>query len=64
MVSGNTKSLNYAGNDGTCDYSWLAMLLGNAHQFPPKNTKCERKQIDKIRELVIMLLKMTENALT
>ncbi len=27
MGSGNTESLNYAGNDGTCD-----MLLGNAPQ--------------------------------
>jgi len=30
MVSGNTKSLNYVSNDGTCDVSWLTMLLGNA----------------------------------
>ncbi len=30
MVSGNTESLNYVGNDGTCDHSWLMMLLGNA----------------------------------
>ncbi len=27
-VSGNTEYLNYAGNDGTCDHSWLTMLLG------------------------------------
>ncbi len=32
MFSGNTESLNYAGNDGTCDHSWLTMLLGNAPQ--------------------------------
>ncbi len=32
MVSGNTESLTYAGNDGTCDHSWLTMLLGNAPQ--------------------------------
>ncbi len=32
MVSGNTVSLNYAGNDGTCDHSWLTMLFGNAPQ--------------------------------
>ncbi len=30
MVSGNTESFNYSGNDGTCDHSWLTMLLGNA----------------------------------
>ena len=30
MVSGNTDSLNYADNDGTCDHSWLTMLSGNA----------------------------------
>ncbi len=29
MVSGNTESLNYAGNDGTCNHSWLTKLLGN-----------------------------------
>ncbi len=28
MVSGNTESLSYVGNDGTCDHSWLTMLLG------------------------------------
>ncbi len=33
MVSGNTESLNYAGNDGTCDHSWLTILLGNAPQI-------------------------------
>ncbi len=32
MGSGNTESLNYAGNDGTCDHSRLMMLLGNAPQ--------------------------------
>ncbi len=30
LVSGNTESLNYAGNDETCDHSWLTMLLGTA----------------------------------
>ncbi len=30
---GNTESLNYASNDGTCDHSWLMMLLGNAPQY-------------------------------
>ncbi len=33
MVSGTTESLNCAGNGGTCDHSWLTMLLGNASQF-------------------------------
>ncbi len=33
MVSGTTESLNCAGNGGTCDHSWLTMLLGNAPQF-------------------------------
>ncbi len=30
VVSGNTESLNYAGNDGTREHSRLTMLLGNA----------------------------------
>ncbi len=29
----NTELLNYAGNDGTCDHSWLMTLLGNAPQI-------------------------------
>lgn len=29
MVRGNTESLNYVGNDGTCDLSWQTMILGN-----------------------------------
>ncbi len=35
MVSGNTESLNYVGNDGTCDHSWLMMHLGNVPQSWP-----------------------------
>lgn len=33
MVSGNAESLNYVGNNGNCDQSWLIMLLGNASLF-------------------------------
>ncbi len=28
MVLGNTESLNYVSNDGTCEHSWPTMLLG------------------------------------
>lgn len=31
MISGNTKSLNCVGNNGSCK-QWLKMLLGNATQ--------------------------------
>jgi len=36
MILGNTDSLNYAKNDGTCDHSWLILLLGNTPLFSPR----------------------------
>jgi len=29
MDLGNAESLNYVGNDGSCNYSLVTMLLGN-----------------------------------
>ncbi len=46
MFPGSTESLNYAGNDGTCDHSWLTMRLGNAPLVSSHHSlkkKCKKK---------------------